>query len=171
MNTKAVSQFGKMTFAGAFALFSASPVFAADRADVLERIAPIGKVTIEGQAAPAPEPTPAAQAAAVAEAAPAATPEAAPAPIAAAAPAAAGSDGATLYTTKGCAGCHGADGKATIMPVYPKLAGQSPAYLVAQMQDIKSGARNNSQSAIMKGIIAGVSDAEMQAIADWLSSQ
>ncbi|RDH82258.1 MAG: cytochrome C [endosymbiont of Escarpia spicata] len=135
-----------------------------DRDDVLSRIKPVGTVAIEGQPAPAAAPAPVA-------AAPAATTAPAAAPVAAPAPAAGGSEGATLYAAKGCAGCHGADGKTTIMPVYPTLAGQTSAYLVAQMKDIKNGARNNGQSIIMKGIIAGVSDAEIETIADWLSNQ
>jgi cytochrome c len=57
------------------------------------------------------------------------------------------------------------------MPTYPKVAGQTKGYLVAQMKDIKSGTRANGQSAIMVGIVSQVSDAEMDAIADWLSKQ
>ena len=34
-------------------------------------------------------------------------------------------DGAALYTAKGCGACHGADAKTPIMPLYPKIAGQS----------------------------------------------
>jgi cytochrome c len=56
------------------------------------------------------------------------------------------------------------------MPAYPKLAGQNAQYALNQMKDIKSGARANGQSAAMKGIVMGVSDEEMQAIAEWLSS-
>ncbi|RRS31016.1 MAG: cytochrome C [Gammaproteobacteria bacterium (ex Lamellibrachia satsuma)] len=150
-----------IALAGAMILVSANQVMADDRDDVLSRIKPVGTVAIEGQPAPAAAPA--------ATPAPAAAP--APAPVAAPAPAAGGSEGATLYAAKGCAGCHGADGKKTIMPVYPTLAGQTAAYLVAQMNDIKSGARNNGQSVVMKGIIAGVSDAEIESIADWLSNQ
>ena len=39
------------------------------------------------------------------------------------------------------------------------------------MKDIKSGARSNGQSAVMKGIVAAVSDDELKAIAEWLSKQ
>jgi cytochrome c len=56
------------------------------------------------------------------------------------------------------------------MPIYPKLVGQSKEYAVAQMKDIKSGARNNGQTAAMKAIMGAVSDAEMEAIAEWLVS-
>jgi len=79
-------------------------------------------------------------------------------------------DGAALYTSKGCAACHGADAKTPIMPQYPKIAGQSKEYVTQQMNDIKSGARSNGQSAVMKGIIAGVSDEETVAIAEYISS-
>ena len=38
-----------------------------------------------------------------------------------------------------------------------------------RLKDIKSGARNNAQTAAMKGVMHLVSDAEMKAIADYLS--
>lgn len=78
-------------------------------------------------------------------------------------------DGAALYTAKGCGACHGADGKTPIMPLYPKVAGQSKEYVTQQMNDIKSGARSNGQSIAMKAIMASVSDEETAAIADYLS--
>ncbi len=83
----------------------------------------------------------------------------------------AAADGAALYTSKGCAACHGADAKSPIMPVYPKLAGQNAGYALNQMKDIKSGARNNGQTAAMKGIVMSISDEELKAIADWLAAQ
>jgi len=78
-------------------------------------------------------------------------------------------DGATLYKQKTCIACHGPDGKKPLLPEYPRLAGQNAAYIVRQMQDIKSGARANGNSAAMKGVMHLVNDEEMQAIADWLS--
>lgn len=80
-------------------------------------------------------------------------------------------DGAALYQSKNCISCHGADAKTPIMPIYPKLAGQNAEYLFNQMKDIKSGARNNGQTAAMKAIIGLVSEEEMKAIAEWLSAQ
>ncbi|GAB4290726.1 MAG: cytochrome c [Thiohalomonadaceae bacterium] len=79
-------------------------------------------------------------------------------------------DGATLYKTKTCVACHGAEAKAPVLPSYPKLAGQNSAYALQQMKDIKSGARNNGQTAAMKPVMHLVSDEEMQAIADWLQT-
>ena len=79
-------------------------------------------------------------------------------------------DGAALFQAKTCWSCHGKDAKTPIMPIYPKLAGQNADYAFNQMKDIKSGARNNGQTAAMKGVMGLVSDDEMRAIADWLSS-
>ncbi len=77
-------------------------------------------------------------------------------------------DGAKLFMTKTCFSCHGKDAKTTLLPTYPKLAGQNPDYAYNQMQDIKSGARSNGQTAAMKGIMHLVNDDEMRAIANWL---
>ncbi|MCU7846329.1 MAG: c-type cytochrome [Candidatus Thiodiazotropha sp. (ex Monitilora ramsayi)] len=79
-------------------------------------------------------------------------------------------DGAELYKTKTCWSCHGKDAQTPIMPIYPKLAGQNADYAFNQMKDIKAGARANGQSAAMKGVMGLVSEDEMRAIADWLST-
>lgn len=80
-------------------------------------------------------------------------------------------DGAKLFQEKTCWSCHGKDAKTPLkgMP-YPKLAGQNPAYALQQMKDIKSGARNNGQTAAMKGVMSLVNDEEMKAIADYLGT-
>jgi len=61
------------------------------------------------------------------------------------------------------------DGKKPIMPNYPRIAGQNAAYAEQQMKDIKSGARNNGQTAAMKGVMHLVDDAEIKAIAEFVS--
>lgn len=78
-------------------------------------------------------------------------------------------DGAALYAEKTCVACHGKDGKKPLTKNYPKIAGQNAAYLEQQMLDIKSGARANGQSAAMKGVMHLVSDAEIKALADFIS--
>lgn len=82
-----------------------------DRSEVLERIKPIGTVTVEGQEAPASDDAPAAASVAAeapAEAAPA-EPAPAPAPeapaVAAAAPASSAVDGQAVYQ-QACFACH-----------------------------------------------------------------
>ncbi len=79
-------------------------------------------------------------------------------------------DGADLYKTKTCFTCHGADGKSPILAEYPKIAGQTAAYSLQQMKDIKSGARANSMSAAMKGIMHLVSDEEMKLLAEYMET-
>ncbi|HMW24556.1 MAG TPA: cytochrome c [Burkholderiaceae bacterium] len=84
-------------------------------------------------------------------------------------PAHAALDGAALYKDKTCNACHGPTGNKPLMPDYPKIAGQNAKYIEKQMQDIKSGARANGNSAAMKGVMHLVSDDDIKAIADYLS--
>jgi cytochrome c len=78
-------------------------------------------------------------------------------------------DGATLYQQRTCIACHGADAKTTILPDYPKLAGQNAAYTMRQMTDIKSGARANGNTAAMRGVMHLVSEEEMKVLSEYLS--
>jgi len=66
-----------------------------------------------------------------------------------------------------CAACHGADGN-SVVPNWPKLAGQHTGYMERQVTLIKSGARNVPE---MVGIVATMSDEDIQDIAAWFSSQ
>jgi cytochrome c553 len=80
---------------------------------------------------------------------------------------AAGSADAGRSKSQVCAGCHGADGNAAI-PNYPKLAGQHAGYIVKQLQNFKSG---NRQNAIMQGQVANLSQKDMEDIAAYYASQ
>jgi cytochrome c553 len=91
--------------------------------------------------------------------------DAAPAP-AAAGPAPAGK---SLFLTKTCVACHGKEGKKPI-PGYPMIAGQDKAYILQQTKDIKTGARANGKANAMQPVMHLVNDAEIDAIADYLSS-
>ncbi|PCJ99590.1 MAG: cytochrome C [Alteromonadaceae bacterium] len=84
---------------------------------------------------------------------------------------AAGANGKALYKAKNCITCHGKKGKSPLMAGYPKLAGQDKKYLVIQINDIKSGARSNSMTPVMKPNVAALSDEEISAIATYLSKQ
>jgi cytochrome c553 len=64
-------------------------------------------------------------------------------------------------STQVCAACHTADGSRG-SPANPIIAGQHPEYLVKQLQEFKSGKRNN---AIMKGFAATLSDDDMRNVA------
>jgi len=74
--------------------------------------------------------------------------------------------GAALYGQV-CVTCHAADGNSAT-PANPKLAQQHPEYLVKQLQEYKSGKRDN---AIMKGFASALSDEDMNNMAFWLASQ
>jgi len=66
-----------------------------------------------------------------------------------------------------CVACHAADGNSTT-PENPKLAQQHPEYLIKQLQEFKSGKRDN---AVMKGFASALSDDDMRNIAYWLADQ
>ncbi|MHB1142042.1 MAG: c-type cytochrome [Sulfuricaulis sp.] len=66
-----------------------------------------------------------------------------------------------------CTGCHGADGNGGADPLWPKLAGQDPAYIAKQLADFKSGARKDP---IMAGMVAGLSAADMRNIGAYYAS-
>ena len=71
--------------------------------------------------------------------------------------------------TTACAICHGA-GLKGLGPV-PPIAGRSPGYLARQLFDFQSGARNGAWSALMKPVVAGLSNEDLVAITAYLASQ
>ena len=66
-----------------------------------------------------------------------------------------------------CVSCHGADGVG-ITGDFPTLAGQHADYLARALAEYKKGDRKN---AIMAGFAAGISDAEIEEIAQYYSRQ
>jgi cytochrome c553 len=74
--------------------------------------------------------------------------------------------GAALYGQV-CVACHAADGNSNT-PVNPKLAQQHPEYLAKQLQEFKSGKREN---AVMLGFATALSAEDMRNISAWLASQ
>ena len=67
-----------------------------------------------------------------------------------------------------CAGCHSPNG-AGIPSQYPRLAGQHPEYLVAQLKAFRAGERANSSSNMMRAVAARLTDKEIAAVAEYLS--
>lgn len=68
-----------------------------------------------------------------------------------------------------CAGCHGANGKAA-NPTFPNLAGQNAGYIEQAIKAYKSGQRSGGQAAIMAGMAAPLSDADISDLAAYFSS-
>ncbi|MDP4945196.1 cytochrome c [Alishewanella sp. SMS8] len=73
-----------------------------------------------------------------------------------------------------CAACHGPDGN-SVVTIYPKLAGQHAEYLYKQLTDYKlgmtTGGKEGRANAIMYGMVAALSDQDMQDLAAYFSSQ
>jgi cytochrome c553 len=80
---------------------------------------------------------------------------------------AAGNASAGKGLSQTCLACHGADGNSPLS-AYPKIAGQGEAYILKQLLEFKSGARDN---AIMASMIASLSEQDMADLAAYFSSQ
>ena len=66
-----------------------------------------------------------------------------------------------------CIGCHGVNGN-SMVPIFPKLAGQSEAYLLKQLREFKT---HDRADATMAGMVAPLTDVDMQNIAAYYASQ
>lgn len=66
-----------------------------------------------------------------------------------------------------CVGCHGADGN-SMVPNFPKLAGQHASYLEKTLKDFRDGFRKN---ATMAPFAAGLTDEEIKELAAFYASQ
>lgn len=69
-----------------------------------------------------------------------------------------------------CAACHGVDGN-SMVPMYPKLAGQHPAYLEAALKAYRDGQRTGGNAAIMAPMAKTLSDADIADLAAYYNSQ
>ncbi|GAB4176815.1 MAG: hypothetical protein Kow0020_12730 [Wenzhouxiangellaceae bacterium] len=67
-----------------------------------------------------------------------------------------------------CQSCHGATGNESLMPSYPRLAGQHESYLIHALKSYRDGTRNN---AVMAGFAATLSDQDIADLAAWFSRQ
>lgn len=70
-----------------------------------------------------------------------------------------------------CRACHGAGGAAPIMPTYPKLNGQNKAYLIQVLKSYRSGERKGGMSAVMVAQSSGLSDTDIEQLAEYYASQ
>jgi cytochrome c553 len=77
--------------------------------------------------------------------------------------------GEKVAAANGCGTCHGADYKG--VGDVPRLAGQHSLYLIRQLKDMQTGARKDKNVAIMKPIVAKLSDREMVAVSAYLASK
>lgn len=75
---------------------------------------------------------------------------------------------AALPTAQSCTACHGADLHG--LGPAPPLAGRSPSYLVRQLYDFKTGARDGSLAPLMKPVASRLSTQQMTDIAAYIAS-
>jgi cytochrome c553 len=68
---------------------------------------------------------------------------------------------------KTCVGCHGVDGN-SVVPNFPKLAGQHAQYLEKALKDFRDGFRKD---ATMQAFAKNLSDKEIKELADYYASQ
>jgi cytochrome c553 len=69
-----------------------------------------------------------------------------------------------------CSNCHGMTG-ASISPTFPKLAGQTHDYLVAQLTDFKSHARSDPNAKRFMWGFTHLTDAQIDQLATYFSQQ
>ena len=80
----------------------------------------------------------------------------------------AGGDAATGKAKSAtCAGCHGNNG-VSVIPTYPKLAGQHAQYIVKALTAYKTGDRSDPT---MKAMAVPLSDADIDNLAAYFSGQ
>jgi len=75
--------------------------------------------------------------------------------------------GAAPKAAQTCVACHGNDGVG-ILPEYPNLAGQHEDYIQNALKSYRSGQRKN---AVMAGMAAALTDADIRELARYYSSQ
>jgi len=71
-----------------------------------------------------------------------------------------------------CINCHGkrGKGKAPNISVFPRIGGQHRDYVIKELTDFRSGKRSNDPAGMMKAIASKLSDDEIKAVAEYLST-
>ena len=67
-----------------------------------------------------------------------------------------------------CSACHGPGGMGNTAAGFPRLAGQHSAYIVDQLKKFRTEERHNDVGAMMQDIAKRMTDAEMQAVGDFI---
>lgn len=80
--------------------------------------------------------------------------------------------GTTSRTLIPCIRCHGVQGKGLTptTALFPVIGGQNKEYLRKQLVDFRDGNRTNSPGGIMNKISQSLTDAEIEALSDYLSN-
>ena len=83
--------------------------------------------------------------------------------------------GQTLYRAgnaasgvSACGACHGPAGSGNPMAKFPSLSGQHADYTATQLKNFRAGARANDAGSMMRGIAKKMTDAEIDAVAQYI---
>ncbi len=76
--------------------------------------------------------------------------------------------GITEAEVPACIACHGPAGKGNPPAAYPALAAQHAAYTAKTLKDFRSGARDNDPSGMMSMVAKRMTDAEIEAVANYI---
>jgi len=77
--------------------------------------------------------------------------------------------GITETQMAACMGCHSPSGQGNGPAGWPALRSQHPEYIVAQLQNFKSGSRANDAGGMMRNLVGRMSEAEMKAVAAYVA--
>ena len=79
--------------------------------------------------------------------------------------------GEQIFLEKGCLNCHGENGKGkpSYNAIFPIIGGQHKGYLIKQMKNFKSGARDTDTSGMMGLLTNQMSYDEIVAVSEYIS--
>ncbi len=77
--------------------------------------------------------------------------------------------GITSAGVAACAACHGAAGGGNGPAAWPMVSGQNADYIADQLRYFRSGERANDPSSMMRGVAERMTDAEITAVANYMS--
>ena len=69
-----------------------------------------------------------------------------------------------------CIACHGVNGKGMKQAAFPAVAAQSKDYLKKQLVNFRDASRGNDNNGIMRNIAIQLSDADIEAVTQYMSS-
>ncbi len=78
-------------------------------------------------------------------------------------------DGADIY--KKCAGCHGVNGEKKALGKSEVIKGWEASKTITALKGYKDGSYGGQMKALMKGQVAPLSDADIEAVAKYLESK
>jgi cytochrome c553 len=69
-----------------------------------------------------------------------------------------------------CASCHGSDGRSTVLAQYPKIGGQSGAYVIGALKAYREGRRQGTFPSIMAEVAKPLSDSDITNLAAYIET-